>query len=176
MNRRQPRARDSRPTLRRRTFISTVGVLGVGSLAGCLGTTESDKAEASASTAALLAGATLYKSPNCTCCLEYTDYLETNADVSIEVEEVSDLAVVKDEYRVPRDVESCHTVDLGDYYIEGHVPLAAINKLTEETPDIAGVALPNMPHGSPGMSGEKHEEFVLYAVHEDGSFDEFMRI
>ena len=48
--------------------------------------------------------------------------------------------------------------------------------MTEATPDITGVALPGMLHGSPGMGGEKHEEFVLYGVREDGSFDEVMRI
>ena len=83
---------------------------------------------------------------------------------------------VKDEYNVPGDVEACHTMDVGDYYIEGHVPLAAINTLAEETPNIVGISLPGMPRGSPGMSGEKTGEFVVYAVREDGSSDEFMRI
>lgn len=82
----------------------------------------------------------------------------------------------KDEYNVPSDVESCHTVDVGDCYIEGHVPMAAINKLADETPNIGGVALPGMPLGSPGMGGEKQEEFVLYAAHGDGSFEEFIRL
>ena len=67
-------------------------------------------------------------------------------------------------------------MDTGEYYVEGHVPREAIGKLAEETPDIAGIALPGMPLGSPGMPGEKTEEFVIYAVKRDGSFHELMTI
>lgn len=162
--------------LRRRAFLGAIGAVGVGALAGCLGTSEWEDVEAATATTALLNGASLYKTPNCDCCYRYRNYLKTKASASIQVEEVSDLAEVKDEYNVPGDVEACHTMDVGDYYIEGHVPLAAINTLAEETPNIVGISLPGMPRGSPGMSGEKTEEFVVYAVHEDGSFDEFMRI
>lgn len=84
--------------------------------------------------------------------------------------------MVTDEYVVPRGVESCRTADAGGYYITGRVPLEAIDKLAGKAPDIAGVALPGRPHGSPGMGVEKHEEFVLYGAREDGSFDEFTRI
>jgi len=61
------------------------------------------------------------------------------------------------------------------YYIEGHVPIAAVLKLLRERPAVDGIALPGMPQGSPGMGGEKSEPFVIYSV-SDGSVHEFMTI
>ena len=52
-------------------------------------------------------------------------------------------------------MQSCHTTIMGKYFIEGHVPLQAVNKLLKEQPDIDGIALPGMPIGTPGMPGEK---------------------
>ena len=170
----------------RRSFlaVATAGSLGV--LAGCTGSDqEEQKPEFGAgedtehlrtSASEFLDEGTLYKTPNCSCCLEYTEYLETTTDASIETVSVSDLAVTKEEYGVPGDVESCHTLDVGQYFIEGHVPREAIGKLAEEQPDIAGIALPEMPLGSPGMPGEQTEVFVIYAVAADQSYTEFMRL
>ena len=189
MNNQTPIKSDDRHSPRtsvldRRTFLSAVGGISAGTLAGCLGSGNptadfgmGDDAERLRDAAAsYLDTATLYKAPNCSCCLEYTEYLETTTEASIDVVKVSDLAKTKEEYNVPRDVESCHTMDIGEYYVEGHVPREAIGKLAEETPDIAGIALPGMPRGSPGMPGEKTDEFVIYAVSGDGSYREFMRI
>ncbi|MFC4989311.1 DUF411 domain-containing protein [Saliphagus infecundisoli] len=162
--------------LSRRSFLGAAGIVAAGFFAGCLGSDEPSEAEVSPAAASLLDGAVLYRSPNCSCCLEYTEYLETNSGVSIDVQEVSDLAEVQDEYAVPRDVESCHTVSVGKYYVEGHVPLEAINELAAETPDVAGIALPGMPAGSPGMPGTKEEPFLVYATYDDGSYDKFVRV
>ena len=52
---------------------------------------------------------------------------------------------------VPREMGSCHTAVVGDYVVEGHVPAADIRRLLEEAPDAAGLAVPGMPIGSPGM-------------------------
>ena len=63
-----------------------------------------------------------------------------------------------------------------DYFVEGHVPIEAIEKLMAEKPDIAGIALPGMPSGSPGMGGSRSGQFVIYAIGKDGTTTEFMRI
>lgn len=78
-------------------------------------------------------------------------------------------------FPVPEDMVSCHIVDWGRYYVEGHVPLAAIEKLFTEKPDIDGLVLPGMPDGSPGMEGTQQGDFVVYAM-KDGQATEFMRI
>ena len=94
-----------------------------------------------------------------------------------EVESVvtDDVSAIKDDLQIPEEMRSCHTAIIGEYFIEGHVPVEAIQRLLEEQPDIDGIALPGMPQGSPGMSGEKSEPWVIYAV-TGGSIAEFMTI
>lgn len=62
-----------------------------------------------------------------------------------------------------------------NYFLEGHVPLEAVRKLLDERPAIDGLALPGMPSGSPGMSGEKTGPFVIYAI-VDGRGSEFVKL
>jgi hypothetical protein len=52
--------------------------------------------------------------------------------------------------------------------IDGHVPVNVVRKLLTEKPAIAGITLPGMPMGSPGMTGTKTEKFVIYTVTKDG--------
>ena len=72
-------------------------------------------------------------------------------------------------------MQSCHTTIIDKYFVEGHVPLEAINKLLKERPDIDGLALPGMPIGTPGMPGDKEEPYVIYQL-VDGNFSVFMTI
>jgi hypothetical protein len=68
-----------------------------------------------------------------------------------KVEMASDLRPVKARFGVPRALESCHTAVVADYVVEGHVPAAAIRRLLKERPAVAGLAVPGMPIGAPGM-------------------------
>ena len=47
----------------------------------------------------------------------------------------------------------CHLADIDGYLIEGHVPAKDIAKMVDAELDIAGLAVPGMPPGSPGMTG-----------------------
>ena len=78
-------------------------------------------------------------------------------------------------HNIPSELESCHTTEVAGYFVEGHVPVEAIDKLLEEKPDIDGIALPGMPAGSPGMGGLKTEDFVIYAL-KDGEASVFMTL
>ncbi len=68
---------------------------------------------------------------------------------------------------------SCHTAVIADYFVEGHVPIEAVEKLLSEKPDVDGIALPGMPQGSLGMSGQKTAAFRIYAL-SAGTASEFM--
>ena len=70
---------------------------------------------------------------------------------------------------------SCHTAVIGDYFVESYVPIEAIDKLLAEKPDVAGIALPGMPAGSPGMSGRKTAAFKIHAL-SGGKTSEFITI
>jgi hypothetical protein len=70
---------------------------------------------------------------------------------AVKVEDVQDLAAVKARYQVAPELQSCHTAIVDGYIIEGHVPVAEIERLLTERLDIVGLAVPGMPIGSPGM-------------------------
>jgi hypothetical protein len=106
---------------------------------------------------------TVYKSPTCGCCVNYIAMLRQEG-YDVDVVETNDMATVKDTYNISRNLESCHTSIFGDYVVEGHMPLDVVEKVLSEKPDIEGIALPNMPSGSPGMPGPKREPFTIYSL------------
>ncbi len=117
-----------------------------------------------------------YKSMSCGCCGLHASYLSGAGNLNVDVMIMDDVEVAKDKLGIPEDLRTCHTFIIGDYYVEGHVPLEALEKLISEKPDIAGIALPGMPAGSPGMPGKRSGDWVIYAVNHDGSYEEWMVI
>ena len=72
-------------------------------------------------------------------------------------------------FAFPQEYEGCHTTIIDGYVIEGHVPATIVRKLLKERPPIRGISLPGMPDGSPGMTGQKTEPFVIYEFGDSGS-------
>jgi hypothetical protein len=107
--------------------------------------------------------AVLYKNPQCGCCEGYAQALR-DAGYTVKVIPTHDLPLIKKEHKVPTELEGCHTTLIGNYVIEGHVPIAIVNRLMSERPDIAGISLPGMPLGSPGMFGDKTEPFTVFEL------------
>ena len=111
---------------------------------------------------------TLYKNPSCTCCEGYAQYLDRNG-FKVDVRPTNDLAEISAKAGIPSDLEGCHTSFIGDYVVDGHVPVETIRKLLDGKPALVGLTLPGMPAGSPGMFGEKTEKFTIYAISRDGT-------
>lgn len=109
--------------------------------------------------------ATLYKRPFCGCCDGHADHLRANG-YKVTVVQSESMSRIKTKYDVPQQFEGCHTITIGGYVVEGHVPANVIDKLLKERPDIRGISLPGMPEGSPGMSGTKKAPFVIYEIKE----------
>jgi hypothetical protein len=114
----------------------------------------------------------VYKSPACGCCQKWVDHVRSNG-YTVAVSNVPDVNPVKRELGVPSAVASCHTAFVGGYFIEGHVPAEDISRLLAEHPDIAGLALPGMPIGSPGMEGTNAQPYSVLAVQKDGKLKVF---
>ncbi|MBA2410149.1 MAG: hypothetical protein H0V62_10385 [Gammaproteobacteria bacterium] len=110
--------------------------------------------------------ATLYKNPSCQCCDAHAAYLR-GYGFDVTVIESHDLERLKSEHGVPPQLAGCHTILVGGYVVEGHVPADVIQQLLRERPDIRGVSLPGMPQGSPGMTGQKQGPFVIYTITDD---------
>jgi hypothetical protein len=108
---------------------------------------------------------TVYKTPTCGCCTKWIDHLEASG-FEVEAKDLPDLTALKAANGVPGAMASCHTAMVEGYVIEGHVPAADIRRLLAERPAVAGLAVPGMPLGSPGMEHpdpRRHEAYDVFA-------------
>ncbi len=110
----------------------------------------------------------MYKNPGCQCCTKWGFHLE-GAGFEVEEKPVRGMMELKQSYGVPARFESCHTAIIGDYFVEGHVPVEDVQRLLREKPDALGLTVPGMPIGSPGMEGPNPESYDVYLVAKDGS-------
>lgn len=110
---------------------------------------------------------TVNKDPNCGCCSGWVKHVR-RAGFDPLVNEVGDLTPLKSRLSIPPSLASCHTAQVDGYVIEGHVPASVIQRLLSERPEAAGLAVPGMPVGSPGMevpgSPEETYDVLLFGA------------
>jgi len=112
---------------------------------------------------------TVFKDPNCGCCKSWVEHLRKHG-FDVAVRDTSDVSGAKRTGRVPEALHSCHTAFVNGYVVEGHVPAADIERLLKEKPHIAGIGVPGMPAGSPGMEmGGRVDRYDVTAFNRDGS-------
>ena len=104
----------------------------------------------------------------------WVSHLQDNG-FTVRTTDVPDITTVKAEFEVPGRVTSCHTAVVDGYVIEGHVPAADIQRLLRERPAIAGLSVPGMPIGSPGMEGPNPQEYMVISFDENGELAVFSR-
>lgn len=144
-------------TTKRQTWVLAALIYAV--LSGCAKPAESTLPEV-----------TVHKSASCGCCKVWAQHLR-NAGFPVVVSNADDLTPVKQRLGVPPRAGSCHTAEVGGYFIEGHVPVEDIARLLRERPDAKGLAVPGMPRGSPGMeaSPEDAQPYDVLLVARDAS-------
>ncbi len=91
----------------------------------------------------------VHRDANCGCCKAWISHLEANGFHVIDHVE-SDMSAVRRSLGVPPRLSSCHTGVIDGKFVEGHVPAAQVLDLSKRA-DLRGLAVPGMPHGSPGM-------------------------
>lgn len=109
----------------------------------------------------------VYKSPTCGCCSDWIKHLQRNG-FSVKAYDVRDASVSRAKFGVPAELGSCHTAVVGGYAVEGHVPAREIKRLLAERPKAKGLAVPGMPHGSPGMEGPRGDAYEVLLFQADG--------
>ncbi|HEY0505792.1 MAG TPA: DUF411 domain-containing protein [Lysobacter sp.] len=116
------------------------------------------------------------KSPSCGCCGAWVAHAR-DAGFEVEVRDVENPYPLKERLGVPYGKGSCHTAEVGGYFIEGHVPLGDVKRLLAERPDARGLVVPGMPAGSPGMeTPDGHvQPYTVELVARDGSTTAFAR-
>lgn len=90
------------------------------------------------------------KTAACGCCKHWVDHMR-KAGFTVTVRDVENVTPTARRLGVPDQLRSCHTSEIGGYAIEGHVPAADVRRLLAERPKAAGIAVPGMVAGSPGM-------------------------
>ena len=103
-------------------------------------------------------------------------HLRTNA-FNVKLEDLSDsqLQKIKVKYKVPESLYSCHTAVVESYVIEGHVPADLIYRLLKEKPAVAGLAVPGMPDGAPGMTGPNPQPYDVFTFDRNGQVKVYAR-
>jgi hypothetical protein len=140
----------------RRALLAVIGGAGAAALVGGAVEIMSPPAEARGKV-------TLYKNPECDCCESYADYLRHNG-FEVKVIPTNDLTVMGEKYGIPDSLQPCHLSLLDGYVVGGHIPIEVINRLLSEKPQIAGITLPGMPQGTPGMPGKKPGPLTIYEI------------
>ena len=109
--------------------------------------------------AAHAANPTMFRDAGCGCCLKWLEQVKASFGQKAVIVNSPDMTAVKDKQGVPQTLRSCHTVLVGGYVIEGHVPAKEITRLLREKPKgVKGLAVAGMPMGSPGMEHGDHRE------------------
>jgi hypothetical protein len=111
----------------------------------------------------------VHKNESCGCCSLWVEHMK-RAGFAAEIRNVDNMEPIKRSVGIPAGMGSCHTAQVGRYFIEGHVPAEDVLRLFAEQPDAKGLTVPRMPVGSPGMevpSGEV-QPYDVYLVANDG--------
>jgi hypothetical protein len=115
---------------------------------------------------------TVYKDASCGCCKKWVEYMQ-GSGFTVTAHDSPDMDALKDHYGVPSGVRSCHTALVGGYVIEGHVPATDVDRLLKEQPKVAGLAVPGMVMGSPGMDGPTSKPYAVLAFQKTGATTTF---
>jgi hypothetical protein len=112
----------------------------------------------------------VYKTPNCGCCVKWIEHLR-EAGLSVEAKNAGNLDAVRRQLGVPPKLAGCHTATVNGYVVEGHVPASQVVRLLKEKPEIAGISVPGMPIGSPGMEGPGGKPYQVLSWTRDGKVE-----
>jgi hypothetical protein len=110
---------------------------------------------------------TVYKDPSCGCCKSWIEHLIKHG-YRVDAKDTPQMTEIKRSLGVPEGLTACHTAVVNGYLIEGHVPAADIARLLKEKSKVAGLAVPGMPMGSPGMEGPRAQHYQVLSFDKAG--------
>lgn len=116
---------------------------------------------------------TVYRSPSCGCCEGWMKHL-TKHGFQLKEVKTENMEAIKQKYNLPAKLASCHTAIINGYVIEGHVPADDIKRFLRQKPNLLGLAVPEMPMGTPGMdTGSKKAPFEVISFSKTGALASF---
>lgn len=118
-----------------------------------------------------------WRDRTCGCCGGWVEHLRAEG-FEVDDKVVDAVGPHRQALGTPPDLMSCHAGKVGSYALEGHVPAAAIRRLLKERPSgVAGLSVPAMPVGVPGMEvpGAEPSTYEVVAFGRDGAWRPWMR-
>lgn len=116
----------------------------------------------------------VWKSPTCGCCNDWVEHMRANG-FPVVTHDTDEMEPIKRRLGVPAGRISCHTATVRGYTIEGHVPADLVRRLIDEKSAFAGLAVPGMPMGSPGMEGPYSQRYDVLAFDRNGNVQVYDR-
>ena len=110
----------------------------------------------------------MHRDPGCGCCAKWAAQVQRQLGRQVRVVDDSNRPALQKRAGVPADVSSCHTAIADGMAFEGHVPIEQVQRMLAERPDIAGIAVPGMPTGSPGMEGANGKPYQVFSFDNAG--------
>ncbi|HUF76914.1 MAG TPA: DUF411 domain-containing protein [Longimicrobiales bacterium] len=120
----------------------------------------------------------VYKTATCGCCAGWVEHMR-QAGFTVDARDLpnnTELMRVKVDAGVPGAMTTCHTALVDGYVVEGHVPPDQIKRLLAERPEVAGIAVPGMPIGSPGMEGPGAQPYQVFSFDRQGGSAVFAEV
>ncbi|MBV6626490.1 MAG: DUF411 domain-containing protein [Rivularia sp. (in: Bacteria)] len=117
---------------------------------------------------------TVFRSPECGCCEDWIKHMQKHGFAIKDDIKTEEMPAIKQEYKVPQQLESCHTAIIDGYVIEGHVPADDIKNFIAQSPKQTGLSVPGMPSGTPGMEmGNQKQPFAVVSFDQDSKIEIF---
>lgn len=117
--------------------------------------------------AALAAGEVLvHRDPGCGCCEEWAQLVQKRLGRKVVMRDDTSRASFQKRNGVPAHLSSCHTAIVDGLLLEGHVPVADIQRVLATRPaGVKGLAVAGMPMGSEGMEvpGGARQRYAVVA-------------
>ncbi len=118
---------------------------------------------------------TVYRSPSCGCCGIWIEHLKKHGFQVTDIK-TNDMEAIKQKHKLPFNLASCHTAIIDGYVMEGHIPADDIKRFLKQKPNLAGLSVPGMPLGTPGMeAGNRKQPFEVLAFDTKGNIEVFKR-
>ena len=116
------------------------------------------------------------RDPGCGCCMDWVRHIE-QAGFDVSVAERPRTDPVRRTSGAPPELIGCHVGLYDRFAFEGHVPAAAIRRFLADPGPWRGLAVPDMPTGSPGMeiNGVPAQTYDIMRFDQAGRYERFAR-
>ncbi len=116
---------------------------------------------------------TVYRSPSCGCCGGWIEHAQRHG-FKVKDIKTEDMEALKQKYKLPTQLASCHTTIIDGYVMEGHIPVDDIKRFLTKKPELAGLTVPGMPIGTPGMEArDVKQPFQVLSFNDRGKVEVF---